>query len=293
MRECLPRAIRNRPEPRYNKGGAIAVVKSTESLNSWYRLLGSLPSSFWPIPRAVIPRMRARNYPESGERSPSLFLLTPEDSAITWRALARACLFRPAIWSASISFSLSEERIYHAKSRWVERNSMVLEVRISTDSAFSFCTFQRSHYIFAVFEDLCIPQRHVHLRIWKIFGQLRFLKYVNVGYSCVHGYSIGNLATQFECLISIFINYSSISKLIYFSDITAVASLFRDRICDVQIIILHIYVLFVTSERIGKDLRFTGFREVLFTVRKGVRWCTEIVMKEALTSAVKASFAGT
>lgn len=82
MRECLPRAIRNRPEPRYNKGGAI-VVKSTESLNSWYRSLAASPfslcpvspTSFWPIPHVVILRMRARNYPESGERGPSLFLL--------------------------------------------------------------------------------------------------------------------------------------------------------------------------------------------------------------------------
>lgn len=57
----------------------------------------------------------------------------------------------------------------------------------------------------------------------------------------VHVYTdIGNLA--FKCLISIFIKYSSISIPIYISDIIVVASLFKNRICDIQIIILNIYV---------------------------------------------------
>jgi len=153
MRECLPRAIRNRPEPRCNKGGTIAVVKSTESLNSWYRSFVPLPPPpFQPDPSLLFLVCAHKITQREALLS---FFSPPEDSAITWRALACACLFRPAIWSTSVSFSLSEERIYHAESRWVERNSMVLEVRILTeyarwnccpDRAFSFCTSQRSHY---------------------------------------------------------------------------------------------------------------------------------------------------
>lgn len=74
----------------------------------------------------------------------------------------------------------------------------------------------------------------------------------------VHVYTdIGNLA--FKCLISIFIKYSSISIPIYISDIIVVASLFKNRICDIQIIILNIYVYHLKkSEKIYAFLSVGG-----------------------------------
>jgi len=74
-------------EPRYNKGGAIAVVKSTESLNSWYRLASSSSSCSFPrfdrslvllslvcaheIIRSAAEREREREKERERSRSPS------------------------------------------------------------------------------------------------------------------------------------------------------------------------------------------------------------------------------
>lgn len=193
MRECLPRAIRNRPEPRYNKGGAIAVVKSTESLNSWYRLLCSPlpPSAFLFLlthPSRCYPCIRARNYLESGERGPSLVLLAPRELC-DYVTYTRVCmLFWSAIWSNLVSLSRFPKREsimsnpaelnetwWHSKVRILTKYA---RWNCCSDSAFSFCTFQRSHYCGIL--GFVYSFSTTHLRIWKIFGQLRFLKYANV-----------------------------------------------------------------------------------------------------------------
>lgn len=189
MHECLPRAIRNRPEPRYNKGGAIAVVKLTESLNSWYRSLACRPLFlippffFWPILRCYPSYARTKLPRERWERGLLSFFSPPEDSAITWRVYCtRVCMsFSTGIWSTSVSFSLSEERIYHAESRWVERNSMVLEVRILTECARWNCCPDRGlsrfvHFneaITVVFEGLRLLSLRLHTlenlkNIWTV-----------------------------------------------------------------------------------------------------------------------------
>lgn len=115
-------------EPRYNKGG-IAVVKSAESLNSWYRSATASPTKpppgrdATPVPRHRFrwPRVRARNY-QGAVRAWLLFLFLflsffspPEDSAIT-SALACMSLSAGNLERASLSFSLffARKRVYHA-----------------------------------------------------------------------------------------------------------------------------------------------------------------------------------
>lgn len=176
MRECLPRAIRNRPEPRYNKGGAIAVVKSTESLNSWYRSFPSLPLllllllpallfSFWPIPRCYPSYARTKLPREAAKRGRSLFLLALGELG-DYVTCTRACmsLSAAAIWSTSVSLSLSEEGIYRAEFnfesneiRWYLRYESWLNTRDKIAASIALSRFVRfNEAITAVFEGLRI-----------------------------------------------------------------------------------------------------------------------------------------
>lgn len=126
MRECLPRAIRNRPASRVNnKGGAIAVVKSTESLNSWYRTIPSPPPPFGFSPRVIpheITRRETGLLPFFSRTLPGglgdyVTRIRMCVSLLTGN-LERFCL------PPSLSFSRSPEReSIMLKSRWVERNS--------------------------------------------------------------------------------------------------------------------------------------------------------------------------
>lgn len=134
-RVCLPWAIPKTGlcKPRYNKGGAIAVVKSTESLNSWYRSANSLSSLLPLLPppafvscreRFSIPLARALCYPTQNypKRTGPFSLSSRAPGGLgdyVTCTFACACLFWPAIWSASVSLPLS-------LSRSPERESIML-----------------------------------------------------------------------------------------------------------------------------------------------------------------------
>lgn len=162
MRECLPRAIRNRPEPRYNKGGAI-VVKSTESLNSWYRSLAVPsfpcpvpPTSFWPIPHVVILRMRARKLPRERWKRPFSLSSRPRRTLRLRDVHSRVRISFGWQSGAPLSPSRSPKResimpnpAEFNETRWYSKVQILTEYarwNCRLDSAFSFCTFQRSHY---------------------------------------------------------------------------------------------------------------------------------------------------
>lgn len=162
MRECLPRAIRNRPEPRYNKGGAI-VVKSTESLNSWYRSFAAAP---FPLPcpfhflltdpsrcypsyaRTKLPRERWKRPFSLSSRPRRTLRLRDVHSRV------RVSFGRQSGAPLSLSRSPKRESIMpnpaeSNETRWYSKVQILTEYarwNCCLDSAFSFCTFQRSHY---------------------------------------------------------------------------------------------------------------------------------------------------